>query len=257
MRVKPALGLLAVIVCIAVPGAQARGGDSAPSTKASVEQIVAGMQARNRAQNQNLKQYHALRTYEVEYHGMGSMSARMQVEVTYDAARGKSFRIVSQSGSLLLRDAVLKRAVASEEEASKNKGAADLSPVNYHFRLIGSDTVDGRPAYILGVDPLKPKKFLYRGSVWVDAANFGVEKIQAAPAKNPSFWISKTTIWVTNEQKDGFWLPEETRSQTAVRMGGTATLTINYGDYQFDQPTPRTARLAPGSGKDQAGVKTH
>ena len=253
MRLKPGLGLtLAVIVLFTVPGAQARGGESPPSIKPSVAQIVTGMQARSRIQNQNLKQYHALRTYSVEYRGVGKMWARMQVEITYDAAHGKSFRVVSQSGSLLLRDAVLKRAVTSEEEASKDKGATDLSPANYRFRLIGPDTVDGRPAYILGVEPLKPKKFLYRGSVWVDAANFGVVKIQAAPAKNPSFWISKTTIWVTNELKDGFWLPEETRSQTAVRMGGTATLTIDYGSYQIDQPAPRTAQLAPGAGKGGA-----
>lgn len=258
MRMKPGRGLLfAVVFVLALPGAQARGGDSSPSTKLSLDQIVAGIQARNRIQSQTLKQYHALRTYSVEYHGLGTMSARMQVEVTYDSAHGKSFRIVSQSGPLLLRDAVLKRALSSEAEASKEKGAADLSPANYRFRLLGTDNVTGRPAYVLDVQPLKPEKFLYRGSVWVDAANFGVLKIQAAPAKNPSFWISKTTIWVTNELTDGFWLPELTRSKTTVRMGGTATLTIDYGSYQIDQPAPRTARILSPAAGSEAGSKRH
>jgi hypothetical protein len=257
MRLKrgPAL-IFAALVFFAAPVAKARSGDPAPPTKLSLAQIVAGMQARSQSQNRNLKQYHALRTYRVEYHGLGKLSARMQVEVTYDAANGKSFHIVSQSGNLLLRDAVLKRAVDSEEEASKEKGATDLSPANYSFRLLGTDRVNGRPAYILGVEPLKPEKFLYRGSVWVDAANFGVVKIQAAPAKNPSFWISKTTIWVTDELTDGFWLPEQTRSQTAVRMGGTAMLTIDYGRYQIDQPAPGTVQAAPGAVKEQAGMNS-
>ncbi|HEV2137162.1 MAG TPA: hypothetical protein VGR47_23285 [Terracidiphilus sp.] len=257
MRLKPGRGLiLAAMVLFAVPGAQARDGESPPSAQLSLAQIVAGIQARSQNQNQSLRQYHALRTYAVEYHGLGALSARMQVEVTYDAAHGKSFRIVSQSGNMLLRDAVLKRAVSSEEEASKEKGATDLSPANYRFRLLGTDSINGRPTYILNVEPLKPGKFLYRGNVWVDAANFGVVKIQAAPAKNPSFWISKTTIWVTNELTDGFWLPEQTRSQTAVRMGGTATLTIDYGSYHIDQTAPQTALLPPDAGREEAGVKS-
>jgi hypothetical protein len=235
--------LLAAIVLIAVPGTQAQSGDPPPSAKLSLEQIVAGMQARNRIQNQTLKQYRALRTYGVEYHGMGAMSAHMQVEVRYKAGQGKHFRIVSQSGALLLRDAVLKRAVNSEEEASKRQQATALSPANYRFRLLGSGSVSGRPVYILGVDPLKPEKFLYRGTIWVDAANFGVVKIEVAPAKNPSIWISRTTIWVTYEFTNGFWLPEKTRSETAVRIGGTATMTIDYGHYEIDQAASHSARL--------------
>jgi len=46
----------------------------------------------------------------------------MDVEVKYDAATGKSFRIVSQSGSSLLCNKVLKRAVDSEKEAAQDKG---------------------------------------------------------------------------------------------------------------------------------------
>lgn len=244
MRLKPGwVPLLTAMVFFAVPGARALGGDSSPSPTLTVDQIVTGIQARSQMQNRTLKQYRALRTYGVEYHGMGSLSARMQVEVTYDAGQGKSFRIVSQSGSLLLRDAVLKRAVDSEKEASKQQSTTALSPANYHFSLLGSGNADGRPVYILKVDPVKPQKYLYRGTIWVDAANFGVVKIQAAPAKNPSMWISRTTIWVTNELTNGFWLPHETRSQTAVRVGGTATMTINYGEYQIGPPAPRAAQL--------------
>lgn len=241
---KPGWGLFFIVVMVfALPGAQARTGNSPSSANLNLTQIVAGIQAHNHLQNQSLKQYHALRTYSVVYHGLGTLSAQMQVEVTYEAAQGKSFRIVSQSGALLLRDAVLKRAVESEVDASKQGAAIALSRSNYSFQLLGSGVVNGRPVYILNVEPLKPEKFLYRGTVWVDAATFGVVKIQAAPAKNPSFWISHTKIWVTNELTHGFWLPQETRSWTAVRLGGKATMTIDYGQYQIDQEAPHTAEL--------------
>lgn len=246
---KPGWGLfLTAVAAFVLPGTQARAGDPQPASMLNLAQIVAGIQNHNRIQNQNLKRYHALRTYSVVYHGLGTLSAQMQVEVTYNSAQGKSFRIVSQSGAFLLRDAVLKRAVSSEREASKQQNAIALSPANYSFRLLGNGNVNGRPVYILGVEPLKPGKFLYRGTVWVDAASFGVVKIQGAPAKNPSFWISHTTIWVTDKLTHGFWLPQETRSQTAVRMGGTATLTIEYGQYQIDQQAPHTAELLPPTG---------
>lgn len=245
MRLNSGWGtLLAAVVFFAVPAARAQSGDPPPSPTLSVDQIVAGIQARSQMQRRNLKQYEAVRNYGVEYHGMGTLSARMQVEVTYNAGQGKRFRIVSQSGSLLLRDAVLKRAVDSEKEASKAQSTTALSPANYHFVLLGSGNADGRPVYILKVDPVKPQKYLYRGTIWVDAGNFGVVKIEAAPAKNPSMWISRTTIWVTNEFTNGFWLPQQTRSQTAVRVGGTATMTIDYGQYQIGgQTAPRAAQL--------------
>ncbi|MGH9590594.1 MAG: hypothetical protein ACRD25_09370 [Terracidiphilus sp.] len=244
MRWTPGWGIiLSAVLSIATPAAQARDGDPSPASGLSEAQIVAGIQNRNRFQNQSLMRYRALRTYSVVYHGMGTIRAQMQVEVTYDAEQGKSFRIVSQSGALLLRDGVLKRAVESEKEASKQKGSTALTPANYSFRLLGSGVVNGRPVYILDVKPVKPQKFLYRGTIWVDAASFGVMKIEAAPAKNPSIWISHSTISVTDELTDGFWLPKETQSQTAVRLGGRATLTIDYGRYQIEQRASGRAGL--------------
>jgi hypothetical protein len=241
MCLCPGMGFsFAALLLFALPSAQALRASDARTGNLSLTQIVARMQFRNQLRDEQLPPYHSLRSYSVAYHGLGSMSAQMQVEVTYDALHGKSFHIVSQNGSVLLRDAVLKRAVNSEEEASKDKGSTALSPANYRFGLMGNDNIDGRPVYVLSVDPLKPEKFLYRGTVWVDAENFGVVKIQASPAKNPSMWISGATIWVTNQLADGFWLPKETRSQTRVRLGGTATLTIQYGQYQFDRPKPAT-----------------
>lgn len=242
------MGLIfTALLFFAVPNFRAYGASPAHPDDLSLAQIVSRMQSRSQLRDKQLGSYHALRTYSVEYHGLGVMSAQMQVEVSYDPQRGKSFHVVSQSGPFLLRDAVLKRAITSEEEASKDKNSTALSPSNYRFALQGTDTVDGRPAYRLSVDPLKPEKFLYRGTIWVDAENFGVMKIQASPAKNPSLWISRTTIWVTDKMTGGFWLPEQTRSQTRVRLGGTATLTINYGQYQFQQAGVAGPQVSPSA----------
>ncbi len=201
-------------------------------------QILALMGQHDQMLREGLKHYRAIRHYHVEYQGLAGLDARMEVEIDYDAASGKSFRIVSQSGSKILCEKVLRRAMDSEKEASENRETTALTPANYRFQLLGSESLDGHPAYILSVEPLKESKFLYRGKIWVDAMDFAVAKIEAAPAKNPSFWISRTLIQYTSAKTGNFWLPQRSRSETKVRVGGTAVLTIDYGIYQInlDQP---------------------
>jgi hypothetical protein len=226
--------LIVAVFLLAAGAAWAANGDISPAANLSSAQIVEQMQRHNQARTQALKHYKSVRHYQVEYRGFSkSIVARMDVEVAYEASTGKSFRIVSQSGSKLLCEKVLKRAVESEKEAAQDKGATALTAANYKFHLVGTESLGGRPAYILDVEPVKESKFLYRGKIWVDAADFVLAKVEAEPAKNPSFWISRTRIQFTNAKRGDFWLPEKNRSETKVRIGGTAVLTIDYGVYQI------------------------
>ena len=224
-----------VLVAAALPPAASQ---SPAPPGLSLPQILDKMERHNQHQAQRLKRYKAVRHYEAEYRGYGSnIMGKMEVEVTFDASSGKSFQILSQSGSKLLCDKVLKKAVDSEKEASKNPAVTALTPANYKFELIGSEILNGRQSYILKVDPLKKSKFLYQGQIWVDATDFAVAKIEAAPAKNPSFWISTTLIRYSNAKTGDFWLPHQTHSETKVRIGGSAVLTIDYGTYKIDTDT--------------------
>src|ERR1700722_19753708 len=126
-------------------------------------EIVEHMLRHNISQTDGLKHYQELRHYQVQYRGFSAnLVGKMDVSVTFDAATGKSFRIVSQSGSKLLCDKVLKKAVDSEVEAAHDQDATALTPANYKFELAGIETVDGRPAYVLTVVPVTNSKFLYR-----------------------------------------------------------------------------------------------
>jgi hypothetical protein len=199
-----------------------------------VAQILQKMEEHDRNQKENLRHYQAVRHYQVDYHGFGtSLAAKMDVEATYDASSGKSFRFLTQSGSKILCEKVIKRAVDSEKEASLDPKATALTNANYKFQFLGTETLNDRPAYILSVEPLKESKFLYRGKIWVDATDFAVVKVEAGPAKNPSFWISRTLIRYSSAKTGDFWLPRQNRSETKVRIGGSAVLTIDYGTYQI------------------------
>lgn len=205
------------------------------------DQVVEQLQSHNRARSERLKHYETLRHYKAEYKGFGKdIAAEMEVEAIFDASSGKTLRIVSQSGSKLLIDRVLKRLVESEKDAGKEQSATALTTANYKFHMAGNESLGERPAYVLDVEPLVATKYLYRGKIWVDGADFAVAKIEAEPAKGPSFWISRTKICHIYARNGGFWLPEENRTETKVRIGGTAVLTIDYGTYKLtsDMPNP-------------------
>src|ERR1700677_1038130 len=116
--------LLAIVFLFAAEFAgPAHAAAGAPENLTSA-QIVVRIEQHNQAQKGELKAYKALRHYVAEYQGFSTrIEAEMDVEVNYDAATGKSFRIVSQHGSHLLCEKVLKRAVDSEKDASQDQAS--------------------------------------------------------------------------------------------------------------------------------------
>ena len=209
----------------------ASAGDLARTV--GVDQIVAHMIEANKKRTEDLKGYTEDRTYSVTYHGFPlTLSATMVVEATYEAPETKHFRILSLTGSKLLADRVLKRLLSTEEAAAHNPQETALDAANYSFSLVGQESVDGRPCYLLAVAPKNDNKLLYRGTIWVDADDFAVIKIDAEPAQNPSFWIRSTQIHHVYAKTGPFWLPEHNESDTRVRLGGSAVLTIDYGAYK-------------------------
>jgi hypothetical protein len=230
----PCRNLLLSAILIAIAAAGRPEDTSADSTATlSSTQIVEQMMAHEQVHKQKLKHYRTVRHYQAEYRGFSAViQARMDVEVNFDTASGKQFQIVSQSGSRFLLEKVLKRAVDSEKEASQQK-SPPLTPANYRFQLLGSEVLGGRPAYILDVQPIAPAKFLVRGKIWVDAADFAIAKMETEPAKSPSFFLSRPLIHYTGAKTDGFWMPKKLISETGIRIGGRAVLTIDYGNYQI------------------------
>lgn len=202
----------------------------------TTEQVVHHLVRRNLERAQSLPAYSSMRTYRVDYHGFpGSRSAEMVVDVRFDPPSTKTFIIRSQTGSKLIIDKVLKKALESEKEAfePENQKRTALNNDNYTFVLVGCESPAGVPMYVLEVEPKEKSKFLYRGKIWVDATDFAVSRISAEPAKNPSFWIKQTQIEQHYAKVKDFWLPASNHSATSVRLGGHADFTIEYKDYQL------------------------
>jgi hypothetical protein len=196
--------------------------------------IIQRMVEENALRAQHLKYFTARRHYHLEFHGLGRViSADMHAQVTYTAGSGKTFQVLDESGSRLLLNHVLLKLLETEQDDSQ-KQSAGLTPSNYSFTFQSGSTVNGRPAYVFEVVPKVKDKLLYRGRIWIDAGDYAVVRVEAEPAENPSFWIKSTEIHHSYAKIGEFWLPQMNESESKVRFGGTAVLTIDYGAYHFE-----------------------
>ena len=205
--------------------------DDGTTTAPIVQQLV----ERNKDRADRMPECTSKRHYHIQFHGFGrTMDADMDVEVLDHGSASRTFHITAQSGSHVLLDHVLKKLLESEQEAAQHKNATGLTPQNYRFTLVGNANEDGRQLFILQVEPKINQKLLYRGRIWVDATDFAVVRVEAQPAENPSFWIRSTEIHHVYSKVGDFWLPQRNVSESKIRFGGTATLTIDYSNYQFE-----------------------
>lgn len=225
--------LLAQEIRTVAPVSQPQANDSL-----LVSQVVANLVARNAERAKELESYTGRRTYRLDYDGFpGNLQSQMIVEVVYRAPSTKEFTIVSETGSKLLINRVFHKLLESEEEAlnAKNRREGALNGLNYEFTLIRFERTPERSSYVLAVRPKVGNKFLYRGTIWVDATDFAVWRIEAEPAKNPSFWTKKSQILQTYTKSGRFWMPSTNRTTTMVRFGGKAVLNIDYEDYELNE----------------------
>lgn len=207
----------------------------------TTEQVVHNLIEMNSARAEALLAYEGTRTYRLVYRGFPRRSsAEMVVKVRYRSPATKEFTIVSQNGSRWVIDKVFSRLLAGEKEAltPENARRTALDRENYKFILQNYENKPGDPLYILSVQPRSNAKFLYRGQIWVNGTHFAVVRIEAEPAKNPSFWIKHTDIEHVYIKVGDFWLPSYDHSVSQGRLGGDADLTIEYNDYKITDATP-------------------
>jgi hypothetical protein len=217
----------------------------------TAEQVVDNLVGRSQERTQALLHSEATRVYHLVYRGFpGNREAEMTVEATYSSPSSKEFKVVSQSGSKLVQDRVFKKLLDSEKEAAQPAMSArtQLNRANYDFELVGYEPSPTGGQYVLRVSPKAKSIYVYRGKVWVDGTDFAVIRIEAEPAQNPSFWTKKSEIHHEYKKVEGFWLPVRNESVSFIRLGGRATLTIEYKDYRVtDARLTGGVRTAPSS----------
>jgi hypothetical protein len=210
-----------------------------PTPGVSGDEIFRELLQHNDMRNAELKQYSAIRTYEV-INPSGKLYARQVVRLDYRAPDTKMFMTTFEEGSGLVRHMVFKRLIESETDAAAGKEHHDssITPANYSFELLGEEQAGPYYCFVIQATPTRQDKYLFEGTIWIDAQDFAIVKISGHPAKRPSFWIERADF-VRQYQKIGqFWLPLKDETVVHVRLKGIKILMIDHGDYAVNEGTP-------------------
>jgi hypothetical protein len=230
------LSTLAIALCV-VTISSAQTSDPLPSA----EEVVAKMMQFDAQRQSEQTGYTAVRHYAAVNK---KRHAEMLVRVSCDSSGAKQFTIVSEEGSGSIRKHVFQKLLSEETEASRRgtRVSTRLIPDNYQFQMVGLDTLETGPAYVLSVTPKTANKYLIDGKIWVDASDYSIVRIEGQPAKNPSFWVRSVHFVHTYQKVDQFWFASSTHTTSEIRIFGESELTIDNSDYTLNPPADRMAQ---------------
>ena len=198
----------------------------------SADEVVAKMVQHDDERRAALQGYTGVRRYVLE-NSKHHKEAEMVVRIVYHKDGSKEFEVESCTGWGGARQHVFPRLLEAESEASRPGSPENsrMTPENYSFAMLRVDQVDGRKTYVLEVAPKKQKKYLMRGTIWVDAEDFAIVRMDGEPAKNPSFWIKSVHFGHKYQKLGPFWLAASDNSVSDARIFGPTELRIDYFDY--------------------------
>lgn len=232
--------LLALVLLATCANASSQIGDSLPP----VDDVVANMLRGDVERSSKLPGYTARRRYVAVNK---DRRAEMVVRVDCFLDGTKQFTIISEKGSIAIREHVFYQVLNEEREASQRetREASRITPSSYRFNMIGRETLDSGPAYVLTITPKAKNRFLIDGKIWVNARDYSIVRVEGQPMQNPSFWVRSVHFVYTSQRVGQFWLDSSIHSTSEVRIFGSCELTIENFDYVLGPPTDRTAEENP------------
>jgi hypothetical protein len=235
-RILKIVPSILAIVLSSVTSASSQTGDPLPSA----DDVVAKMLRGDVERRSELTGYTALRRYVAVNN---DRRAEMLVRVECSPEGAKQFTVISEEGSNAIRKHVFYKMLNEESEASHRETRDDsrITPTNYKFNIVGQDTLDTGPAYVLAIIPKTENKYLIAGRIWVNAKDYSIVRIEGQPARNPSFWVHNVHFVHTYQRVGQFWFASSTHSTSEVRIFGRSELTIEDSDYALNPSKKRTA----------------
>jgi hypothetical protein len=230
LTLKAATSIVALAVSMTA-GASAQTGDRLPSA----DDVVTKMMQFDAQRQSELTGYVATRHYVAVNK---SRRAEMVVHLTCDGNGVKQFTVLGEDGSGSIRKHVFSKLLSEETEASRRgtRNNTRLTPENYKFQVIGIETLETGPAYVLSAAPKKENKYLINGKIWVDENDYSIVRIEGQPARNPSFWVHSVHFVHTYEKVGPFWFASSTHTTSEIRIFGESELTIESSNYTLNPP---------------------
>jgi hypothetical protein len=225
-----------VLVLIACGHSATASGTAAGPAESAV---IAGIDAAVQARVANVTGFTDVERYDV-YRGQDEThpAAEITVKVIYRRGVGKSYTVLSQKGSAVIRKFGLEPLLESEKEINqpgKVEGSWFTS-ANYGMKLKSGavEQLGGRACYALSIQPKHKAPNAIEGTLWVDAKDFSVVRVEGVASQKPSIWAGTTHMMRDYVNIDGYPMATHARAESDSRWFGRTVVTINYSDYHLE-----------------------
>jgi hypothetical protein len=218
--------LLACLEIVVIPAQQ-------PDEASIVQHLDAAVKARfENTLGYTVNEHYAVFRNNDETHPVAEMS----VKTTYRKETGKSYAVLSQSGSAIIRKFVLGSLLDNEASINRpgNREGAWFTSANYEMKLEPGATqrLDGHDCLVLDLTPRHEASYLIKGKMWVDSKDDSVVQIQGTASKNPSVFTGPTQMLRQYISVNGYAMAAHSRAVSDSPLFGKTVVAIDYRDYQ-------------------------
>jgi hypothetical protein len=170
-------------------------------------------------------------------HDQTHPAAEMTVKTTYRKGVGKSYEILSQSGSTLVMHFGLQPLLDNEKTVNEpgNVERSWFSSANYEMKLHpgGPQPLNGRSCYVLDITARRKAPNMIDGTIWVDASDGQLARIDGIASKSPSPFAGTTHMMREYMNMDGFPMATHARAESSSFLFGHTVVSIDYSDYKL------------------------
>ena len=164
-------------------------------------------------------------------------AAEMTVRVTYRKGVGKSYEILSQSGSDLVIKYGLRPLLDNEKALNDPAHVAQswFTSANYEMKLKPgvTPTSDGRPCIALAITPLRKAPNMIEGALWIDTRDHTIAEVEGIASKSPSVFSGNAHMMRRYSNMQGYAMATHARAESHSMLFGRTVVIIDYRDYQF------------------------
>jgi hypothetical protein len=170
-------------------------------------------------------------------------AAEMTVRTEYKAETGKSYTIISQSGSGLIHKYVLVPLLDREKEINLPgiREHSWFTSANYEMKLKSGavERLDERDCLALTIVPKRKAPNMIEGTLWVDAKDGSIVRIEGNAAQSPSIFVGPAQVMRWYVSMNGYSMATHARATSDSFLLGRTIVTIEYREYQFQlRPAP-------------------
>jgi hypothetical protein len=210
-----------------------------PHPASAIQKVDAAVKSRI----QNVAGYTATERYAVyRYKDESHPVAEMTVITTYRETTGKSYEIVSQTGSKIIQKLVLSAILENEKHLNEPgiREGAWITSANYQMKLKTSETqtLGGRECLVLTLIPKRKESYLIDGTLWVDATDGSIVQVQGTTSGSSSVFTGPTQVMRQYATIGGYSQATHVRAVSTSFLFGETVVTIDYQDYHIQLRPP-------------------